>query len=60
MNNSIMNNIGSMVFIGISSKLHNDSEKYLKFLNYDRIESIDNAINNVGVNPHEYRLLFVG
>jgi hypothetical protein len=49
----ILGLVGKLIFIGLCSKYKNDLEEYLAIMKIDRLNA-----NNIGINPHEYSLIF--
>ena len=54
MNNSIMGLIGAFVFMALCSHYKNNPDEYLAIIKFDRDESMSSAIQNTGLNPHEW------
>jgi hypothetical protein len=49
--------IGSFVFMALCGHYKNDQNEYLAIIKFDRNESMNSAIQNTGLNPHEWTYL---
>lgn len=51
---NILTSVGNIIFVIISSKLKNDPDEYIQFLNYTRNNEITKWNNSIGLNCMEW------